>query len=272
MPAPRSVRTAFGRHADSYDDLVVVQRRVRDRIHELCRSHLSSHGVVVDVGAGTGALLHSLRKDYPSALLIPLDAAHGMMSHARRGLSLHHAVTADAEALPLRSGGVDLVISSSAFQWLDSLDGAFREIRRILLPGGLFIFSLFGSETLRELRDAYRRAVRLHWFAADRTRTFPTVDDVMTASAAAGLELDSLWTETEEELYLDVPSLIRSIRGIGANTPRTRPASLGERGIMRDMMDIYRTVYGRDGMIPATYDVIYGIARRPTSFQDDQGE
>lgn len=272
MPAPRSVRNAFGRHAEAYDDLVVVQRRVRDRIRELCRTHVASPGVVVDIGAGTGSLLNLLRTEYPTALLVPLDAAYGMMSHAYRELSLHHAVTADAEALPLRSAVADLVISSSAFQWLDSLDTAFREVCRILLPGGVFIFSFFGSRTLRELRDSYRRAVRQHRTASDRTRTFHSGDEAATAAAAAGLKLDSLWTETEEELYLDVQSLIRSIRGIGANTPRSRPSSLAERGVMRDMIEIYRRVYGRDGMIPATYDVIYGIARRPPSLPDDQGE
>ncbi|GAB4296237.1 MAG: malonyl-ACP O-methyltransferase BioC [Desulfuromonadia bacterium] len=260
MPAPRQVRLAFGRHADTYDDLTIVQKRVREKIYALCRHRVASPRVVVDIGAGTGKLLKELERVYPDALMIPIDAAHGMSLHAQRVTGLSHAVTADAEAIPLRSGRAGLVISSSAFQWLDLLDTPFREIHRILLPGGWFIFSLFGSRTLWELRDSYRRAAQRR-NRTDRTRTFPSREDVSASLLSAGFRVDSLWTECEEEIYSDVPSLIRAIRGIGANTPRTRAISLAERGVMVDMMDIYRVMYGKNSMIPASYEVVYGIAR-----------
>jgi len=37
-------------------------------------------------------------------------------------------------------------------QWCDDLDSAFREVRRVLKPDGLFAFTTFGPDTLRELR------------------------------------------------------------------------------------------------------------------------
>jgi len=260
MTPPRSVRTAFGRHADSYEALTIVQKRVRERVFALCRDMVSHPRVVTDIGAGTAVLLQELGGLYPGALLIPLDAAHGMSIHARKVTGVPHAVTADAEEIPLRDGSVDLVVSSSAFQWLDSLQKAFAEIKRVLVPGGSFIFSLFGSQTLCELRDSYRMAAQER-NREDRTRSFHSPNDVSTALRGAGFHVDSLWTETEEEVYSDVPSLIRSIRGIGANTPGKPPSSLAERSVMLAMMDIYRQRYGRDRMIPATYEVIYGIAR-----------
>ncbi len=45
--------------------------------------------------------------------------------------------TADAAALPFPDGHFDLVVSTNAFEHIADLDGAVREIARVLRPGGL---------------------------------------------------------------------------------------------------------------------------------------
>ena len=68
-------------------------------------------------------------------------------------------LNADAEQLPLRDASVDLVYSNVALQWCNDLEGVFREINRVLRPGGLLMFTTFGPDTLSELR--------VSWAAAD---------------------------------------------------------------------------------------------------------
>ena len=60
----------------------------------------------------------------------------------------------DIELLPLKDACVGLVWSNLALQWCNDMNHTFSEVRRVLQPGGLFMFSTFGPDTLKELRQA----------------------------------------------------------------------------------------------------------------------
>jgi malonyl-CoA O-methyltransferase len=259
----RQVRDAFSRHAGAYEALVVVQRRVQQRLlTELATLGLTPQQVI-DVGAGTGMLLRQVAERYPTAQLLAVDLAPGMCQAARQRGAVHAAVAGDAEALPLRSGSADLLLSSSTFQWLPTLGPAFAEVQRVLRPGGWFCFALFGAGTLHELRDSYRWAISQLGRGQDRTHTFHDQEMLARDLVATGFVDCRVWSEREEEIYPDVPDLLRAVRGIGAGTTApVRGGTLAERRTMLTMMDRYRDAYGRSDGIPATYGVIYGLARR----------
>src|SRR5205085_9196572 len=67
-------------------------------------------------------------------------------------------VVADAEALPLRHGSLDLVVSLLALQWVNDLPGALAQILTALKPDGLFLAALPGGDTLTELRQSLTAA------------------------------------------------------------------------------------------------------------------
>lgn len=262
----RRVRNSFDSRAGEYDRHAMVQKRVLERFVRL----LPKEGKVsrlLDIGSGTGTLLQKLALRYPDARLVGLDLAFGMGVAARDRLADNRNVgflTADAEALPFCDASFDLVVSTSTFQWLEALDKAFAEIRRVLRPGGRFCFALFGEKTLFELRTSYQAAVLAAGTGAvDRTHRFKAVDDVGVALQVVGLEPEYLASEFEVELHPDVPHLLRSIRRIGAgNAVQSRGRGLAERRVMLEMMKRYQRQYGADGAIPATYEVIYGVGRK----------
>jgi malonyl-CoA O-methyltransferase len=72
--------------------------------------------------------------------------------------------------------------------------------------------------------------------------------------------------ETEIDWYGDVPSLLRSIKNIGAGTVSGGSGSgLGWRGILQETSRLYQQRYGEEGGIPATYKVLYLSARTRAS-------
>jgi malonyl-CoA O-methyltransferase len=259
------VRDAFERHATEYDLHAGVQRRVIDRITGLLHELPIAPRRVLDIGSGTGLLLKKLAGIFPQARLVGLDLAFGMCLAARANqpekLSLSH-LTGDAEALPIRDHAFDLIVSTSTFQWLGELDRVFAEAFRALAPEGRFLFAMFGEKTLFELRGSYRKA----WEKGgrgpeERTHNFPFLSGVGTALDRAGFTDVQVISENEVEFHCDVPALLRSLRGVGAgNAAPVRSRGLAERGVMVEMMDIYQRDYGVDGVIPATYEVIYGVA------------
>jgi malonyl-CoA O-methyltransferase len=256
------VRESFHRQAGDYDGYAVVQRRVVEHLVALLQEEGVAPTRLLDIGAGTGRLLARLRQLYPDAMAVGADLALGMCRAAGETLSGRnvHLVNADAESLPFAAGAFDLVLSTSTFQWLTSLDDAFAEVWRVLAPGGLFCFAIFGEKTLYELRSSYRTARRA---GPDRTHSFVSEHDVLAALQRARFADPSVVSELEVEYHPDVPELLRSLKRIGAGTaaPITGKG-LSERRVMLDMMDAYRGRFGKDGVIPATYEVVYGVGRK----------
>ena len=256
---PRVAR-AFSRGAAAYDDHARVQAHVIERLIALALPCAPAPRRVLDVGAGTGALLSLLAARLPGAALTAVDLAEGMARAARARTRRGEAAVGDAEALPFRDGAFELVVSTSVLQWLPRLEPAFAEARRALATGGLFAVALFAGATLAELRGAWRDAAPE---ACDRTHRFHAMEDVASALATAGLEALFVEREIVIERHADVPSLLRALRRIGANGNATPAgAGLGGRRALERMMRLYDARHRSDDGIPATWEIVYALARR----------
>lgn len=262
------VQRRFGAHAADYDRYAVVQKRVVSRLVESLPGHWLP-GRSLEVGTGTGLLATALLERWPTLPLVISDLAHGMTRHARSRLPGVFAADADAAALPFVSGRFSSVFSSSVYQWVDDLPQAFAEVRRVLRPGGLFAFALFGERSLFELRESHRAAVRVATSGRlSHVQEYPSMTEVRQSLQAAGFTRSRLFEEDEIDLHPDVPALLRSLKQIGAgNASASRPGGLASRRVMFEMMDHYRRHYGCGEGIAATYHVLYGSAE--TSLADE---
>jgi malonyl-CoA O-methyltransferase len=260
----RRVKAAFHRQSGDYDSHSLVQQRVVARLLEQVQREVGQSQRILDVGAGTGRLLAGLHRLYPHALTVGADLAFGMCRTARDNLLESvdvYLLNSDAEQLPIAEGVFDLVISTSTYQWLSHLETAFREAYRVLAPGGVFCFALFGELTLFELKSSYRQALGSEKRRGeDRSHNFFSAAEVEDALGESGFSRKRVDTEREVEFHLDVPELLRSLKRIGAgNAAPVAERGLAERRVMLDMMATYRREYGSTEGIPATYEVVYGI-------------
>ena len=163
----------------------------------------------------------------------------------------------DAEALPLAAGSVDLVFSSLAFQWCYQPQKLFAELARILTPEGRCLFTSLGPDTLHELRTAWA-AVDAHQHV---NRFLPLDQLEEAASRVPGMRL-SLDREYYRMEYDRVGELLTELKTLGAhNMNRDRPAGLTSRRVMQGMLAAYEA-QRVSGLLPATYEVIFGEVRR----------
>ena len=235
---------------------------------ELLEAHVGVEPrAVLDIGCGTGALSVALKRRYPQARSaagsiwrstwfvrpVPRAARIACLSTGMRSRSLF-------------GGSFDLVISASTLQWLDSLDGCLEECRRIVKKNGLIGMAFFGGATLWELQESYCEALALRAPGDDprvgRLHRFVEIEAVRQALDRLGAGQALVASEIEMDFHPDVLGLLTSIKGIGAGTAsRGGAGGLGWRGILNDMSEIYRRRFLADGMIPATYEVIYLILK-----------
>ncbi|UCE90136.1 MAG: malonyl-ACP O-methyltransferase BioC [Pseudomonadota bacterium] len=261
----RLARASFERAANTYDKSAVLQREVGTRVTarmDLVR--ITPHRIL-DVGSGTGHGTQLLARRYPGAQVLALDIAPAMLARARQRFSWWSRwrgrcgfVCGDAEALPIADASVDLIFSNLTLQWCTDLEGTFREFRRVLAPGGLLMFTTFGPDTLKELRAAWEVAngqVHVHEFA-----DMHDIGDALLSARFADPVMDM---EYFELTYRDVRALMQDLKQLGAhNAGVARVRTLTGKNRLRAMSNAYEH-HRRDGVIPATGEVVYGHAWMP---------
>jgi SAM-dependent methyltransferase len=90
--------------------------------------------VVVDIGAGVGALLPAIRESAPRAFVAGVDAAEGMISRASRDFG---RAVMDARHLALRDASIGGAVMPFMLFFLPDPQRGLAEARRVLQPGGL---------------------------------------------------------------------------------------------------------------------------------------
>ncbi|MFP4695318.1 methyltransferase domain-containing protein, partial [Thiohalospira sp.] len=171
----------------------------------------------------------------------------------RRGFA-----AADLEALPFPAASFDLVFSNLTLQWCDPA-AAFAEVRRVLRPGGLFLFTTFGPDTLHELRSA--------WAAVDgeaHVNTFVDMHDLGDELVHAGLADPVMDMEYFTLTYPDCRALMRDLKAIGAQTVTGgRRSGLTGRRALAALEAAYEAFRTAEGVLPTTWEVVHGHAWAP---------
>lgn len=97
---------------------------------------------VLDIGCGTGALLHEVQTMEPSVAACGVDLSAEMLRVAggrlRPGTPL---LRGDVGCLPLVDRSFDVVVSSSSFHYWEPAERGLAEITRVLRPGGRLVLT-----------------------------------------------------------------------------------------------------------------------------------
>jgi len=254
------VRRAFGRAAARYVEHAVLQREVGERLRERLDGYPDlAPRRILDVGCGPGVALAPLAQRFPEAEIVALDLALPMLQFAAIDAPVAaRFVCADAQALPLADASVDLVHSSLCLQWCDDPGLALAEFARVLRPGGVLLFSTFGPDTLKELRAAFAAVD-----AAPHVSRFIDMHDIGDGLLATGFRDPVLERDDFTLTYADARTLMRELHAIGAgNADAQRTRALTGKAHLARVVAAYET-FRADGVLPATYEVVYAQALAP---------
>jgi len=255
----RQIARHFSAAASGYDERAVLQAQVAEElVSRLELVDIRPHRIL-DLGAGTGRAARLLSARYRRSRVLMLDIASGMLQRARhrqtRWFSRTSLCCGDAESLPLASGSMDLICSNMTLQWCDDLAAVLRECRRVLSPQGLLCFSTLGPDTLNELRQSWAQVDGLN-----HVSTFIDMHDIGDALLRCGFREPVLDVERYTLTYNDVMGLLRDLQGLGAtNAVSNRRRSLTGKHALQQMIQAYEA-FRREGLIPASFEVVYAQA------------
>jgi ubiquinone/menaquinone biosynthesis C-methylase UbiE len=145
----------FDRWAPAYDCLLTTI--FYQAIHRRLLSYvtLPDSAQVLDLGCGTGKLLHRLAEQYPHLQGLGLDLSPEMLYQARRQNQHHPRLLfclGNAEALPGARSQFDAVFNTISFLHYPDPQRVFDEVARVLKAQGRFYLadysSLWGSTRL----------------------------------------------------------------------------------------------------------------------------
>ncbi len=129
----------------------------------------NARGEVLEIGLGTGLNLPCYPKEVRR--LVAVDPNLGTDRRARRRQALsgieveRHAVS--GEALPFSDGRFDCVVSTFTLCSIPAVAQALTEIRRVLKPGGQFLFLEHGLSPDPRVQKWQRRLNGLEQYLAD---------------------------------------------------------------------------------------------------------
>ena len=185
-----------------------IEREVAERLMDkLSFIHTEPRNILC-LGSCFGELDNQLQERYPDARvvtadLLPIEAMPPQQSGSQR-------VSADLDAgLPFASGCFDLVLSNLLLHKLDHTEHFMHELKRVLVPEGMALFTLFGVETLEEIARAWARVDR---FA--HVHPFFDMHDLGDLALRVGFKTPVLDSEKVTLTYSTPDQAIEDIRAL----------------------------------------------------------
>lgn len=175
----------------------------------------------------------------------------------------------DPEQLPFAPNSFELIVSPLALHWINDLPGALIQLRLALKPDGLLLASLFGGETLHELRLSLIEAeAELTGGAGPRVSPFADLQDIAGLLQRAGFALPAADRDVVTVRYGEPMRLLADLRAMGETSAlRERSPRALSRRILARAFEIYSERYSEDGRVRATFEILTATGWSPHESQ-----
>lgn len=190
----RTVRERFDERAATYDDSA-MHRALAAAVAEF--ADLEGVDAVLDIAAGTGLVLRSLRDRGFAGSLSGVDLSPQMIEEARRHLPDADLVAADATRLTFADSSFDLVTCVTGLQLFPHPDAAIAEWSRVLRPNGRAVTATFLAFDPSRHRGAPPPGFVDH-------SPFDSLEHLAETVAPAGFRVtrSETWTDGADELLI----------------------------------------------------------------------
>ncbi len=142
------MKTIFSGIVDYYDlinSILTLRRDNSWRKYAAAKALIPPHGLALDLATGTAELALHLARQYGGAMLVGVDFCPEMLEKARSKVAksekrdVIHLTLGDALRLPFTDNTFDAVTIGFGLRNVADLQDAFREMARVVKPGGRIV-------------------------------------------------------------------------------------------------------------------------------------
>lgn len=243
------LRRRFDRAAPGYGRLARVQQGSADT---LLAEAGPLHGVVLDLGCGSGHLARTLAMQPAITRVLALDLSEGMLrvpewgrapGAVEPGPAPLNRLVADAACLPLAAGSVDALLSNFALHWCPEPLPLMRELRRVVRADGLAQLAIPVAGSLDIRPEASGRGAALR-----------DAGDWHAAAGQAGWQVARAEVAECREYHADARAWLEALRAMGVTARQGSGAGLLGRQGFRALLERLELAREPDG-IPLSYRV-----------------
>ena len=212
---------------------------------------------IVELGCRSGLVSELLLSQNNEATIYSFDESQRMATLAKSRLKNKNAsiIVSEIDAVPLQSNSVDLTVSNLASSFFDP-QRFFSECHRILRHEGVLMFSIFGQNSFRELREAYS-TLKQAGFQFD----FHDMHDIGDLLLATGYTNPVVDVETIKYRFNDISSLIENLRYCGIQSALlSNTQELSSKRVQSNLEQAYRRSSLDSGELELSIEYVYGFS------------
>jgi SAM-dependent methyltransferase len=172
-----------------------------EQLEALVRSHLSPESQVLDLGCGRGGVVELFWRDVRLAAGLDPDVP-SLAEHRAPGMPV---IRGRGENLPFAAASFDVIVCLWVLEHLEQPEAVLQEVRRVLRPGGHFVFltpnlrnPLLLLNRLAKAVPALQQRIVPRLYGRHEVDTFPvryranTAAAIRELAARSGLDVVSL--------------------------------------------------------------------------------
>lgn len=152
----------FNNNLSKYNSNADIQKQIARKLIELLYKIRKNFDNILEIGCGTGFLTGEIFNNFKYDNLYLNDIVETSKNYVEKYSD--NFFCGDAEKI-IFPENLDLIISSSVFQWLNDFENFSIKTKNSLNTGGIFAFSMFINNNFREIREKLN--ISLHYLSND---------------------------------------------------------------------------------------------------------
>ncbi len=246
----KKFRNRAAKNIEEYNFLI---NEVSSRILHSLDAISGEYENVLHIGCGSTSIIKHFEKQKGTKLIVSQDIAFNMVNKSN-GVK----VVADEEKIPYAEKSFDLIIANLVLHSVNDLPGALIQLRKVLKKKGVFFATIFGIDTLKELRQVFLE-LENEMIGGSSPRVFPFSDVKTMGSLMQRVgfsepvaDFDSIRVE-----YDSVYELMLDLKGVGDSNSLIKGGKTLNRRVLESLDSKYKEKFSDGaGGIVSTFNII----------------